>query len=268
VNCPLIKTSIIIPVYNEADNLRGDFIKFITWLNHFSKKMRGLDEEIELVFAEDGSTDGSYRILQELKKSFDCPVTIVHSSKRLGKGGGFCNGVSAARGQVVILYDCDMAVSPNQIPRLLEKIEEGYDIVIGSRKHKATRLIHYPTFIRFLYGQIGYIIGKTLFYIPLKETQCGFKAFKRSKLLPLCKILKTTGWLFDFELLLRSFYNGLSIVEIPIDFRYIKKTRIHIIFDPIKMFLDLMRLRLCTLKYYPMLPFKPISYRKSTREKD
>lgn len=244
-------------MYNEADNLRSDFFRFITWLNDFVKKKPGLNKEIELIFAEDGSTDGSFKVLQALKNSFDCSVRIVHSSKRLGKGGGFRNGFLAARGQVVIMYDCDMAVSPNQIPHLLEKITEGYDIVIGSRKHKSTRLLTHPTFIRYIYGQLVSIIAKTLFPLPVKETQCGFKAFKKSTVLPLFKTLQTKGWLFDLELILRGFYNGLSIAEIPVDYRFIKKSRIHLISDPIKILMDLFRLRLGALKYYPIFSFKP-----------
>jgi glycosyltransferase involved in cell wall biosynthesis len=249
-------------VYNEADNLRSGFSRFITWLNEFVKTAPGLNEEVELIFAEDGSTDGSYKILQGLHGAFDCPVKIVHSLKRLGKGGGFRNGFMASRGQVVIMYDCDMAVSPDQSPRLLENINEGNDIVIGSRKHKDTRLINYPTAIRFLYGQFAYVITKSLFYLPIKETQCGFKAFKKDKVMPLIKTLYTTGWLFDLEIMLRGYYGGLSIVEIPVKYQHIKTSRIHPIYDPIKIFLDILRMRLCTLKYYPIFPFKPGSHQK------
>lgn len=255
------KYSIVIPVYNEAENLRHDFSTFIEWINGFLQRKPELKNEIEVIFAEDGSTDGSYNILKKIQARFECPVKVLHNVDRLGKGGGFRKGFLAAEGSVVILYDCDMAVSPDQIPHLIESIEKGYQIVIASRKHKSTRFLNFPTFTRFVYGQLGYAIAKFLFDFPIQETQCGFKAFKRNSMLPLIKKLDITGWIFDLELILRASLNNLSMLEIPVNYRYVKKSRIHLIFDPIKILYDLFRLRLCVLRNYPV-PWLRFTYKR------
>ena len=240
----------------------GKFSKFITWINSFTKNNLEYGKKIEIIFAEDGSTDNSYNILLSLKKKITCPIQIVHSSVRLGKGGGFFNGINSARGEIVVLYDCDMAVSPDQIPNLLDSFKPNVDIVIGSRKHKKTKILNYPTFSRYILGAISGLIVNLLFYIPVSETQCGFKAFRKKKILNIFRRMDVKGWFFDMELLLLSYYLGLSIVEIPVNYLYINPSKINQILDPIKIFFDILKMRLKSLAFYPVLKFNPNKEKK------
>jgi glycosyltransferase involved in cell wall biosynthesis len=246
--------SIVIPVHNEAVNLSGPFATFINWVNVHGPGVFGGLDNVEVVFAEDGSTDGTFAVLQRISRRFKCKVQIVHSEKRLGKGGGFKNGFFKAKNDVVILYDSDQSVSPNQLENLVEKMKEGHEIVIGCRNAPNSKILSFPPFIRYVYGKILYLLAKFLFFIPFKETQCGFKAFNRRRITPIIKEMVITGWLFDLEILLRAFYWNYNVSEIPVIYRFYKTSKIHTIKDPIKVLGDLINLRARILHYYLILP--------------
>lgn len=246
--------TIIIPVHNEAENLAGPFSSFIKWMNTRGEVVFGGLQNVEILFAEDGSTDHTLSLLHARAREFHCDVRIIHSAKRLGKGGGFKNGFLQARNDVVILYDSDLSVSPDQLSTLKHKMETGCDIVIGARNAAGSRIVSFPTFIRFFYGKVLYLLAKFLFFIPFKETQCGFKAFKRRRVEPVIRELALSGWLFDLELLLRAHYHRFKIEEIPVVYKYFKTSKIHNIKDPIQVVLDLLILRAKILPYYLILP--------------
>ncbi len=246
--------SIVIPVHNEAKNLSGPFSAFITWMNTNGGAVFGSLDNVEIIFAEDGSTDGTQALLRRVTRQFHCSVQVLHCMKRLGKGGGFKNGFYHARNDIVILYDSDLSVSPDQLKHLIRKMDEGYDIVIGSRNAPGSRILSFPPYIRFVYGKVLYLLAKFLFFIPFKETQCGFKAFNRRRITPVINQMVLTGWLFDLELLLRAYYSKFKIKEIPIVYRYFKASKIHNIKDPIKVIVDLVNLRARILHYYLILP--------------
>jgi glycosyltransferase involved in cell wall biosynthesis len=257
-----ITYSIVIPVHNEFKNLSGSFLAFVKWLNTRGRAVFGDLDNVEVIFAEDGSTDGTPRLLREIAKQFHCSVQILHDSKRLGKGGGFKAGFLHARNDVVILYDSDLSVSPNQLKKLIRKMDEGFDIVIGSRNAPGSRILSFPPYVRFVYGKVLYLLAKFLFFIPFKETQCGFKAFNRRRITPVIKQMVLTGWLFDLELILRAYFYKFTIAEIPVVYTYFKASNIHNIKDPIRILVDLLKLRANILHYY-LIP--PIWFRKIFR---
>lgn len=248
--------SIIIPVYNESSNLREDFPEFIKWINKYIQSRSHLQDKIEIIFSEDGSTDHTLDILNEIKGEISCPVKILHSKRRLGKGGGFKKGFMEARGKYVILYDCDLSVSPDQIENLITEIEKGYDIVIGSRKLKQSRWLNSPPVFRHLLGLVLGILGRSgiIFHVPFLDTQCGFKIFSKVTTKYYVKDLMIKGWIFDFEIVLRAYYSNLKIKEIPVVYKFKKDSKIKLPGDPIKIFYDLTRLRLKHLKFFFFSP--------------
>lgn len=253
----MIRYSIVIPVYNEEETLRSRFHAFISWLEGHVSRNPASRAEIEVIFAEDGSTDRSLPLLEKIKEKMPVATRIVHSDKRLGKGGGFRRGFLEARGRFVVQYDCDMAVPPSELPKLFATIEEGYDFAFGSRQHPRTRILNYPSFIRYVYGQVLYLFARFFFEYPFLETQCGFKIFDRKKFLPLVKTMKITGWVFELDLLLRANYHGLTFKEIPVIYKYIKESKINTVLDPIKIIIDILILRCKVLGYYPLgFPWK------------
>jgi glycosyltransferase involved in cell wall biosynthesis len=209
-------------------------------------------DDVEILFAEDGSTDGSYKLLLDQKSSHsDLNIRIIHDDKRKGKGGGFQEAFLEAAGEIVILSDADLAVSPGQIGILIDQIDAGYDIAIGSRSHPKTQNASRMSFVRFIYARIGALLARLLFYMPFTDTQCGFKAFRKRKTRNLVESLVSRGWFFDFELIVRALHGNLAIKEIPVRYRYQEKSKMRLIQDPLHMLVELYRLRLCTLKAAP-----------------
>lgn len=246
--------SIVIPVHNEAKNLSGPFPAFIQWVNSRGGAVFGSLQNVEIVFAEDGSTDGTQTLLHKLAGEFHCGVQILHAQARLGKGGGFKKGFLRSRNDIVILYDSDLSVSPDQLEKLLRKMDDGFDIVIGARNAPGSKILSFPPLLRFVYGKVLYLLAKFLFFIPFKETQCGFKAFNRRRVAPVIRQMVLSGWLFDLELLLRAYYYKFKIKEIPVIYRYFKVSKIHNVKDPVKVIFDLVNLRARILPYYLILP--------------
>lgn len=250
----MIEFTIVIPIYNQATTLETKFGRFIEWIDTLTGEHPRMSERLEVVFAEDGSTDGSLGIIKRLLPSFSCHSRVLHSNTRLGKGGGFRKGFEAARGKYVILYDTDMAVSPDQIPRLFNYLKKGHDIVVGSRKHEDTTLYNLPTFTRYVYGVLLGLLARFMFHFPFGETQCGFKGFNKETCESIIKSLEIDGWLFDLELLFRAYISGLDIIEIPVTYVYIKETQIHNVRDPVRILKDLLKMRVKLFSSYP-LPF-------------
>ncbi|MHA1369728.1 MAG: glycosyltransferase [Promethearchaeota archaeon] len=249
--------SIIIPIYNEEKNIREKFGTLVDWIKQQETSTSNKDLKFELVCAEDGSTDGSYELLLDLKSRSTINMRVFHSNKRLGKGGGFIKAFMKVKSDIVILYDADFAVPPRLILKLIDEIDKGYDIVIGSRSNRETRFVKNPSAIRFIYGKVSGIIVRVLFHIPLIDTQCGFKAFNRKTVLPILNDVRLTGWIFDVEIILRAMHNHLKIKEVPVIYQHQKDSKIRLIQDPIKILIDFARLRVCILRGYQVgLPYQ------------
>jgi glycosyltransferase involved in cell wall biosynthesis len=120
--------SVVIPVYNEADNLN---------LLHpgLLEVLRGLDVQSEVIYVDDGSTDGSYKILIEFAKA-DARVKIIRLTKNFGQTLAIQAGVNHSQGDTLVFMDADLQNDPADIPELLRLISEGFDVVCGWRKHR------------------------------------------------------------------------------------------------------------------------------------
>lgn len=237
-------------MHNEAANLAGSFSRFVAWFEEHGAGVFGSTGNVEVIFAEDGSTDDTVSLLRDIAGRLACPVSVLHSKRRLGKGGGFKNGFLHARGSIVILYDVDLSVSPDQLVNLVRGMDAGADIVIGCRNDPRSAILSRPTLIRLAYARVLYLLAKMLFFsLPAGETQCGFKAFNRERFLPLVSGMQLTGWLFDLELLLKASTIGFKIIEIPVRYTYLKSSQIHNVKDPIRVFVELLRLRTRVLPF-------------------
>lgn len=160
--------SIIVPFYNEEENLEPLYQQIVAVLDrHY---------EFEIIFVDDGSTDSS-RQKVSVKAEKDQRVKLVTHRKRLGKGAALSTGFKACRGDIIVFMDADLQDDPNDLPRLLQKIEEGYDVVNGWRKIRRDS-VAIMTLSRL--GNI--IIWKRLLHSPLHDLNCGFKAISREVL--------------------------------------------------------------------------------------
>ena len=165
-----MRLSVVVPVYNEGKNI-------LILLNKIKENI-SIDDEIIVV--EDGSVDNT---LDEIKK-FECKL-LIHE-KNIGKGQSLIDGIDSAKGDIILFLDGDGQDDPSEIPKLLDGINKGYDFVIGSRfveddKKKITRYTKTALSNINWFGNKGLTFFiNFLFGLNIKDTQSGFKCFKRA----------------------------------------------------------------------------------------
>jgi len=206
--------SIVFPAYNEAERIE----KAIKETEKFLKK---INYDYEIIVAEDGSTDGTDKIVQELVND---KIRLFHSDVRLGRGKALMNAFEKAKGEIVISMDVDLATNIKHLKDLIEAIENGYDIAIGSRLIEGSKAKR--SFERLLYSKVYNFLVRALLKSKIKDHQCGFKAFKKDIVVKLGKEAKDNHWFWDTEILVLAQRKGYKIKEIPVEWTEGKDTKV------------------------------------------
>ncbi|MEE9323370.1 MAG: glycosyltransferase [Candidatus Aenigmarchaeota archaeon] len=226
--------SVIVPAFNESSNLRRNIPKLIKYLN--SKRFK-----YEIIVSEDGSTDGTCEVLNNLSKKHG--IRYTHSEKRLGKGLAIKKAAKLTKYGKVIFIDADLPINLNSIIKIYRELDKN-DVVIGSRYvggSKAER-----TFKRLLLSRIyHHFLIKFLFpRLKVRDVQCGFKGIRRDVLVSLNGKIWCNDGLWDLEFLAMARKKGFAIKEIPIEWRESKKTTKNLSSDIPKELLEIMFIRL------------------------
>jgi len=206
--------SIVFPAYNEAERIE----KAIKETEKFLKK---INYDYEIIVAEDGSTDGTDKIVQRLVND---KIRLFHSDVRLGRGKALMNAFEKAKGEIVISMDVDLATNIKHLKDLIEAIENGYDIAIGSRLIEGSKAKR--SFERLLYSKVYNFLVRALLKSKIKDHQCGFKAFKKDIVVKLGKEAKDNHWFWDTEILVLAQRKGYKIKEIPVEWTEGKDTKV------------------------------------------
>lgn len=165
----MIKLSIVTPIYNEVENLPGLF-------REIKSSLSALGWDYEIIAVNDGSVDGSLNVLKELA-AVDSHIKIISFSRNFGQTAALSAGFTHATGEVIIPLDADLQNDPRDIPLLLSKLAEGYDIVSGWRKNRHDKLISRKIPSRLANSLIGKITG-----VKLHDYGCTMKAYRKESL--------------------------------------------------------------------------------------
>ncbi|MGQ9625436.1 MAG: glycosyltransferase [Anaerolineae bacterium] len=157
--------SVVIPIYDEEESLRVLHARL-------SEVLGRLGRSYEIIFVDDGSTDGSFAVLEELHAS-DPHLKALGFRRNFGKSAALSAGFRQAVGEIVITLDADLQDDPEEIPRLLEVLEKGYDLVSGWKYPRRDPLS------KTLPSQIFNWVTRTLTGVNLHDFNCGFKAYRR-----------------------------------------------------------------------------------------
>jgi hypothetical protein len=141
------------------------------------------------------------------------------------------------------MYDADASMRASFLPRFLDQIANGQDVVIGSRQIDGARRIGEPSG-RHLMGRVFNAVVKTVAVGGFEDTQCGFKCFRGDVAEQIFRLQKTVGWGFDVEILFLATKRGYSVVEIPIDWHYEESSKIRPVADSVQMVKDTLLVRL------------------------
>ena len=191
--------TLVVPGLNEAESL--------PLLAAQVKEALGPEISYELIFVDDGSTDDSWQVIQGLHAS-DSAVRGVRLRSNFGKAMALAAGFERARADVVVTMDADLQDDPGDLPKMIEKIEGGLDVVVGWKVERRDPL-NRRVFSRIFNNIVGYVTG-----VRLHDMNCGFKAYRRAVL----RSIPIYGDLFRFIPVLAA-WQGFSVGEIPVNHR-------------------------------------------------
>ena len=218
------RVSVVLPAYNEVTRIKDTALCTIEALEGF--------EPYEVILAEDGSSDGTDEECSSLELRYP-QVIHLHSKDRLGRGQALLRAFNLARGETVAYMDVDMATQMRHLRELIGYIEEGYDVATGSRLLPQSEVSR--TLGREITSRGFNLFVRLLLRSRVNDHQCGFKAFKRSAILPLFDEVRNNGWFWDTEVLVRSQAKGYRIKEFPVEWWHGGDSKVHLFRDITQM---------------------------------
>ncbi len=231
------RISVVTPCFNEGENIQKNIKKIDGYLSsRFAN--------YEIIAVNDGSRDNTAQKLAELQK--EVKFKFIDNSKNQGKGGAVKDGVLASnhRSEVVIFLDSDLGIPIEELDKFMIEIENGYDIVIASRFVPGLKIVRPVQFHRKFMEKIFRLIRIAITNNwNVKDTQCGFKIFRREAAMKIFPRLTVKRWAFDAEAIFLANKFGYRIKELPIHLQNPPSRSLRILRDPFFMVLDLLKIR-------------------------
>ena len=225
--------SLIIPMYNEEKILPST----IETLHAY---MESAYDDYEIVFSDDGSTDRSRKIVEECGHP---RIRVVGYAKNRGKGCAVRCGMLAAKGDIRLFTDCDLAYGTEIIRTLYDKFTAAAcDVMIGSRNLSGDGYEGY-TLLRRIVSKTYIRVLCTIGGFKLSDSQCGFKAFSARAAEDVFSRCETDGFAFDFEAILFATKLGYKIAELPVKIINHRESKVNVLSDSIRMLRDLMQIK-------------------------
>jgi glycosyltransferase involved in cell wall biosynthesis len=232
--------SIVIPAFNEHARIEGTLKRVMACVQE-----RGWDAEVLVV--DDGSTDETVAIVQHWMEKHD-RLHLVKNPGNRGKGYSVRNGLLQAAGDIVMFTDADLSSPMEEAERLMAAIDAGADVAIGSRwLDKQKQTVHQPLYRRF-FGRCFNKVTRLVMGLPFKDTQCGFKAFKREAAQTIFRLQTIERWGFDPEILFIAQKLRYKIVEVPVTWGHDERSRISYLKDGTKMLEEMAEIRANSLR--------------------
>jgi dolichyl-phosphate beta-glucosyltransferase len=234
----MLNLSIVVPAFNEAHRITDR----AGLLNEAAAAGDIDPSTIEVIVVDDGSTDETARLAAQLLSASFPRLRILQLHRNSGKGAAIRVGAAAAAAPFVAFMDADMSVDPAQIPLLMAAME-GADIAIGSRSMMDSTIeSHSPH--RIVMGRAFNFLANALTNVGLKDTQCGFKAFRTPVARILFHLMVVDRFAFDVDVLFLARRLGLQISEVPVEWREAGLSTVRPLSDSMTMTLDLFRIPL------------------------
>ena len=229
------RLSIVVPAYNEAARIGATLERILKCIEE-----RGWDAEVLVV--DDGSEDDTASIVEAWMDRHPRLHLIKNPGNR-GKGHSIRNGILQAAGDIVMFTDADLSAPMIEAERLIASIQAGADVAIGSRWLDRTRQIVQQPIYRRIFGRCFNQLTRTVMGLPFKDTQCGFKAFKREAAQTIFRLQTIERWGFDPELLFIACQLGYRVDEVPVTWGHDDRSRISYLKDGAKMLQEMAIIR-------------------------
>jgi dolichyl-phosphate beta-glucosyltransferase len=223
--------SIVLPCLNEADRLPGTLAAYLA---HFSPARA----EVELVVVDDGSTDGTTAIADQIAAA-DPRVRVVRTTRNHGKGYAVRTGITAAQGGLVVFTDADGSYGPEQLERVVAALGRA-PVAIGARLGDQAGA---GPPLRRLASLVFNRVMRLLLGLSFHDTQCGLKGFRRGAAEAVFRRARVDGFAFDAEALLVARRLGLEVVEVPVVAEERQGSKVRVGGDALRMVADVWKVR-------------------------
>ncbi len=227
-----LRLSVVIPAYNEGE-LIAETVKAID-----DELGRAIGEpDYEVLVVDDGSSDNTVSVAER------AGARVLPQVENRGKGAAVRAGVLAARGRTVVFTDADLAYPPALVAQILDEVENGWDMVVGSRRHRDTATLVRPRRIREFGGRMINRLTHLVLLGHFRDTQCGIKGFQGDVARVMFERTRIDGFAFDVELFLIAELDQLSLREVPVSVQNRPGSSVSLVGDTVDLLADLFRIR-------------------------
>jgi dolichyl-phosphate beta-glucosyltransferase len=228
--------SIVIPAYNEGERLGPTLDRVLSFVLQTGR-------EAEIIVVDDGSVDRTADIVRDYAHQSPGIIHLLQNPGNRGKGYSVRNGMLNSNGDILLFTDADLSSPIEEATKLFSAVANGADIAIGSRWARAELQTKRQSILRQVLGRVFNAVSRLILGLNFKDTQCGFKAFRREAAKTLFPLQRIQGWGFDPEILFLAQKLGFEIDEVPVRWGHDTRTRINPLVDGSRMLAEMLRIR-------------------------
>lgn len=234
--------SVVIPAFNEQERLPATLDAVLAHLE------QGDWSGFEILVVDDGSTDAT-RAIAEGFAGRHPQVRVLANPGNRGKGFSVRHGMLRSEGDWVLFTDADLSAPIAELDKLMRAVDEHRaDVAIGSRALDRSLIGVHQSWYREQAGRVFNLMVRLLVGLPFWDTQCGFKLFSARAAREVFRRVRLEGFGFDVEALFIARRLGFRVVEVPVRWNHVEGTKVHLWRDSVRMFLDILRVRLNQLR--------------------
>jgi dolichyl-phosphate beta-glucosyltransferase len=225
-----LRLTVVVPAFGEAGRVG-------TAVARLRAALAPLGDDVEVLVVDDGSPDAT------ADEAAAAGARVLRLPQNRGKGAAVRAGVLGARGRSVVFTDADLAYPPEQVVAVLERLEEGWDVVVGSRRHPSSADAAGASALRVVSGRLFNILTATVLLGQYRDTQCGLKGFRADVGRLLFSHTRLERFAFDVEVLHLVERYRLSLTEVPVVLVRAPGSTVRVGLDALRMVRDLFRVR-------------------------
>ena len=229
--------SIVIPAYNEENRIGRTLIETFDYLDRQNYSS-------EVIVVNDGSTDHTVETVRNFESRAGGRLRLIENPGNRGKGYSVRNGMLQASGEIALFFDADMATPTSEIVKVIEPIAKGgYDVVFGSRALDRSLIGTHQSLFRETLGRGANLVQFAFTGLRFRDTQCGFKAFRREAAQSVFRLQLIEGFGFDPEILFIAKKQGWRLLETSVRWNHIEGSKLNPITAYFKALMEVSTIR-------------------------